>query len=205
MATIDLDGRDRVDGPRGPLRRPPEPMSLGRASLIGACAGLGTVALFVAGVRTAYRAASPPASVTHAQAMHATPVGSSTKRPADPMAKAPPAADESPVASAASPAIAQATAVRATDAAASDAALPSAVAALRAPTAPPAWHRAGPPPARRGPAGVKQPSPASGASPDDDTSQTSLVPVIPDSPPPAVDPLVKAVQELEPSAPSHLP
>jgi hypothetical protein len=34
-------------------------------------------------------------------------------------------------------------------------------------------------------------------------AQTSFVPVIPDSPPPAIDPLVKAVRELEPSAPQH--
>jgi hypothetical protein len=205
MATVDSDGRDRAHGPRMPSRNPNEPMSMGKASLIGACSGLGIVALFVMGFRMAYRPPSASPAVANAQATQATPMGTSTSHPAESVARARLHADESPDASTPPPNGQAVAAPGIMDAALPDAALPSAVAARGAPgPPPPAWHKAGPAPARHGAPAAKTAS-ASGPGPEDETSQTSLVPVIPDSPPPAVDPLVKAVQDLEPSAPPHSP
>ena len=75
METNDSDGRDRVHERQGPSRRPSEPMSMGRASLIGAFSGLVAVALVVAGIRASYRPASPSDAVTNAQATQASPAG----------------------------------------------------------------------------------------------------------------------------------
>lgn len=199
MATFESDSRDRGQG--GSFRHATEPMSIGKASFVGACTGLGIVALFVAGVRIAYRPAAPPA-VANSQA---TPEISPGVRPSDPLGAARARSVVWPDSSTAS-SNSQAAAVPTATPTLVDASASSALATSHtAPVGPPAWRRAPPSaaPGRHVPS-AKAPSSGSpggaGGAPEDDNSQTSLVPVIPDTPPPAVDPLVKAVQELEPSA-----
>jgi hypothetical protein len=205
MATLESDSRDR--GQRASSRHAAEPMSIGRASFVGACTGLGIAALFVAGVRIAYRAASPPA-VANAQA---TPEISPGVRPPDPLGAARARSVVSPDSSTASSNLQAAAAPTATPTVADASASSAFATSHTAPGGPPAWRRALPPaaPGRHVPY-AKAPSSGgplggAGGAPEDDNSQTSLVPVIPDTPPPAVDPLVKAVQELEPSAPPKSP
>jgi hypothetical protein len=201
MATVESGGRGRVRGEHAPFRPSTESMSFGKASAIGACTGLGIVALFVAGIRMAYLPASPPAA---ANAQAAPEVGPSA-RASEPLAAARARVGESSDASAL-PSNLRIAGVPSAAPAPTDASVPSAVAASRpAPVAAPAWHRGAPviaPGRREGPSAKPA---TSVAAAEDETAQPSLVPVIPDTPPPAVDPLVKAVQDLEPSTPPQSP
>jgi hypothetical protein len=179
VATVSSGARDVA--PAVPAGTP----SARKAGVIGAVLGLSFVALFVVGARLAYRtpavaaaAASPPAQKTGEPRVLAppplespAPVAALAERPAASIAAPPPPRHVTPAAKPPAPTVAIAKAkVRAADGSPEKGAPTSA-------------------------GGASGTAAAPGVEPAEDESAQSMTPVIPASPPPEVDPLVKAVLE----------
>jgi hypothetical protein len=158
----------------------PPATSARKAGLVGAMAGLVLVAMFVVGARIAYRLTPQP------QTTAAAPVMGSAALPPPP---APPASSPSPPASAAAVADSASSAVRDQPRRRPQARPVNAAKAAAQPAESPETASPG-----ASAAANAAPSASAGQSAPAD-SATSLVPVIPQGPPPEVDPLVKAVLE----------
>jgi len=180
-----------AEHPEIPSPDVPRARSARKAGLLGAVAGLVLVAMFVIGARIAYRLTPTP---TTEAAASTPPPESSTARPAIPSASAPPLAPPITVASTVVVAAPTDSVVR-----------EQPRRRLPSPPRPVSPPKVAPPPVASQPAeapaeGTAAPATASttGAAPSSSApadSANSLVPVIPPSPPPEVDPLVKAVLE----------